>query len=67
MTHGRDSGARGRGCGAGFDCKCAQQFPSASVRRDIAYERRAAGQVIVCRMDVIIFLSEASTNSGATI
>eukprot|EP00965_Chrysotila_dentata_P234365 6200130-Pleurochrysis_carterae.AAC.1 len=34
--------------------------------QDRAYERRAAGHVIVCRIEVIIFLYVASTNSGAT-
>eukprot|EP00965_Chrysotila_dentata_P158096 5222797-Pleurochrysis_carterae.AAC.1 len=34
---------------------------------EMAYVRRAAGHEIVCRMEVIIFLSEASTSSGATI
>eukprot|EP00965_Chrysotila_dentata_P170366 5623201-Pleurochrysis_carterae.AAC.1 len=31
-----------------------------------AYERRAAGQEIVCRINVIIFLSVESISSGAT-
>eukprot|EP00965_Chrysotila_dentata_P062946 2084809-Pleurochrysis_carterae.AAC.1 len=34
---------------------------------EMAYERRAAWHVMVCRMEVIILRSVASTNSGATI
>eukprot|EP00965_Chrysotila_dentata_P126951 4199499-Pleurochrysis_carterae.AAC.1 len=34
MQHGRNGCARGRGCSAGFDRKCALQLSSTAVRRD---------------------------------